>query len=656
MNRPAATALLLLAACSTRAPVPAEYPELSRIAALEDARSSNIPDSVIASEHAGVRERAAVALGRIMDPESIPALARLATDSDPAVRHAALFAIGQLGLRPDGLTEPQAGALIQAVSEATKDPEELLRATAVEALGKLALENAPRLALPFLKNPSARVRRQAASACFRWRRVLRVRDPAAKPADLAKDVVDALCDAAGDPDGEVRWRAIHALLQTASKPAVVAVGRFLRDSESLSRLFALMVVERLKLKELTDEVARAQSDKEASVRQASLRALNALERPDLLDRKLLADSSHHVREALADLLDAEGPELEALSKDESTAVRAAALITRVRIMGEKSIPDIDLVMADPNPLIRVAAVKGAGLLSQAGLPLILKARGDPEETVRAAALVPLAELQGKEAWLSIWQGLAAAGLAERALAAEALAKRAEPEAVHAAIECYRNSSGRQWVEVRETIVDVLTGKPPEATTTLLLEIAKTDPVPSVRQKAAASLRRRGVKDVPGAPERPMERTPYFNRRFAFNPKVLLETTKGTLEIECFGREAPVHVANFIGLIEKGFYDGLLWHRVVPNFVIQGGDPLGNGWGDAGWSLRAEINSVPFRRGTLGMPRSAGSDSGGCQVFLTHIPTPHLDGFYTVFGQVVAGLDVVDRIEIGDRILRAVLKR
>jgi cyclophilin family peptidyl-prolyl cis-trans isomerase len=165
-----------------------------------------------------------------------------------------------------------------------------------------------------------------------------------------------------------------------------------------------------------------------------------------------------------------------------------------------------------------------------------------------------------------------------------------------------------------------------------------------------------VKGLPPAP--PPERTvsPHFGRRFASNTFVVMETTKGTLEIECYPGDAPVHVANFIGLVEKGFYDGRAWFRVVPNFVIQGGDALDSGWGDAGWSVRAEINAIPYERGTLGMPRSAGFDTGGCQLFFTHLPTPHLDGYYTVFGKVLKGLDVIDKIEIGDKIVKATLRR
>jgi cyclophilin family peptidyl-prolyl cis-trans isomerase len=139
--------------------------------------------------------------------------------------------------------------------------------------------------------------------------------------------------------------------------------------------------------------------------------------------------------------------------------------------------------------------------------------------------------------------------------------------------------------------------------------------------------------------------------FHEDPLVTLETSKGEIRIRCFAREAPVHVASFVTLAQNGHYDGLIWHRVVSNFVIQGGDPRGDGWGGAGYTIRDEISTRPYVRGSVGMPK-AGKDTGGGQIFITHVPTPHLDGNYTIFGEVVAGLDVVDRIEVGDTIQRA----
>jgi cyclophilin family peptidyl-prolyl cis-trans isomerase len=115
-------------------------------------------------------------------------------------------------------------------------------------------------------------------------------------------------------------------------------------------------------------------------------------------------------------------------------------------------------------------------------------------------------------------------------------------------------------------------------------------------------------------------------------------------------DAPLTCLNFMTLARKGFFTGATWHRVVPNFVVQDGDPRGDGEGGPGYTIRDEINERPYLRGTLGMALDW-ADTGGSQFFLTHSPQPHLDARYTVFGQVVGGLDVLDRIQPGDAITR-----
>ena len=147
--------------------------------------------------------------------------------------------------------------------------------------------------------------------------------------------------------------------------------------------------------------------------------------------------------------------------------------------------------------------------------------------------------------------------------------------------------------------------------------------------------------------------------YRFNPLVEVVTTRGTLVFELFPAEAPLHVHSFLTLVERGAYDGLTFHRVVPDFVIQGGDYRGDGNGARPWqgdALRAEFTPRKYTRGSLGMPRNEDPDSGGSQFFVTHVPTPHLDGRYTIFGELRAGGDVLDLIEIGDRILSAKLLR
>ncbi|HUV83467.1 MAG TPA: peptidylprolyl isomerase [archaeon] len=129
-------------------------------------------------------------------------------------------------------------------------------------------------------------------------------------------------------------------------------------------------------------------------------------------------------------------------------------------------------------------------------------------------------------------------------------------------------------------------------------------------------------------------------------KAIIETDKGNMVVELFEKEAPNTVDNFVKLINKGFYNGLTFHRVLPNFVIQGGCPKGNGTGGPGYTIKCEINPRKHLTGTLSMAH-AGKDTGGSQFFITHSPQPHLDGVHTVFGQVIEGQDVVNKIKPND---------
>jgi len=128
---------------------------------------------------------------------------------------------------------------------------------------------------------------------------------------------------------------------------------------------------------------------------------------------------------------------------------------------------------------------------------------------------------------------------------------------------------------------------------------------------------------------------------------VIETAKGTIKFKLFQKDAPNTVDNFIKLAQKGFYNGLVFHRVVPGFVIQGGDPSGDGTGGPGYTIKAEFNSRPHLEGTVAMARSADPDSAGSQFYICLGAQPFLDGKYTVFGQVTEGMDVVQKIRMGD---------
>ena len=131
----------------------------------------------------------------------------------------------------------------------------------------------------------------------------------------------------------------------------------------------------------------------------------------------------------------------------------------------------------------------------------------------------------------------------------------------------------------------------------------------------------------------------------------LTTGRGVLEIDLDPAAAPWHVAALVALTRAEFYDGLLFHRVVPGFVVQGGDPQGTGWGGPGFVLPAEPSEAPFIRGAVGIA-DAGKDSGGSQFFLMHARAPHLEGRYTWVGQLRRGFEVLDALQLGDRIITA----
>ncbi len=135
----------------------------------------------------------------------------------------------------------------------------------------------------------------------------------------------------------------------------------------------------------------------------------------------------------------------------------------------------------------------------------------------------------------------------------------------------------------------------------------------------------------------------------------IATARGTIEIEFYPEHAPVTVNNFVFLAREGFFDGVAFHRVIPDFVIQGGDPTGTGRGGPGYRFEDECagNPLVHERGVLSMA-NAGPGTNGSQFFITHSPQPHLNGRHTVFGKVVAGLDVVDAIRAGDQMERVAI--
>jgi cyclophilin family peptidyl-prolyl cis-trans isomerase len=217
------------------------------------------------------------------------------------------------------------------------------------------------------------------------------------------------------------------------------------------------------------------------------------------------------------------------------------------------------------------------------------------------------------------------------------------------VKTLHSFSSRDNVEAIGTLLDAV-GKfhDPKVIETIRPYLA--DSTLSVREKAAGLLQGLGVADAKEAAFAPQECEQWkILRRYKKNPVALIKTSRGAVRAELFLDEAPFTAESFIRLAEQGFYDGLTFHRVVPNFVVQGGDPLGDGTGGPPWTIRSEFSPLTFERGMLGIA-SSGKDTEGSQFFIMHSHHPHLDGRYTIFGKVLSGMDTVDELEIGDTII------
>ncbi|HKO98813.1 MAG TPA: peptidylprolyl isomerase [Pyrinomonadaceae bacterium] len=209
---------------------------------------------------------------------------------------------------------------------------------------------------------------------------------------------------------------------------------------------------------------------------------------------------------------------------------------------------------------------------------------------------------------------------------------------------------REYNDAALAIIDAL-AKQKNRNANLAIKFGLTSTDHLVRRKAVAALKATGAGDFSSSigTAKTLNTTADYERALARSAKpvnAIISTSKGMFTIRFLPEVAPLTVDNFIRLANRGYFRGITVHRVVPNFVIQDGDPRGDGNGGPGYQIRCEINQAQYARGAVGMALS-GKDTGGSQWFVTHSPQPHLDGGYTVFGTVVDGMNVVDSIVRGD---------
>jgi cyclophilin family peptidyl-prolyl cis-trans isomerase len=417
--------------------------------------------------------------------------------------------------------------------------------------------------------------------------------------------------AIGDLEARLLSPRVHAVLE-----AVPRLGKWMREPEVRAALAKLReatdVRESSVSQRYTPEVLRPIDAVHCLTTAAFVRAGAPLAELRACGEKSGRGFPRHERLRLVMTLIAEGhggerePRIAALlglARDDDPRVRAAAAAAAVEIDDSRTAKIVREAIEDPRSLVAGAAADAmVAKLETAGKPTDARLDRSVLEAVLARA-----QNEGKgddgdtELRLSLLRILRAARL-------------------ESALPVCRAAFADENLTVRESgrkCVQALTGQDPG----------------------------------PGAPADPPPPPP-VDPSTVLGRKVLLtvETSKGTIAVELEPDLAPWNVANLVTLAKKGFFERTLWHRVVPDFVVQGGDPTGSGWGGPGYSVIAEPSGRWFQRGTVGIA-DAGKDTGGSQWFIMHSRAPHLDGRYTAVGRVVSGIEVVDSLLVGDVIQR-----
>ncbi len=609
-----------------------------------------------------VRRDLAETIGRIGDPRGRGLLQGLLIDAEPEVRQAAAFGLGELGA-PDA---------VPALLRASVDDDGETGKLAVEALGKLAAPLTDvRRVLGALQPDDAAHRLAPFLFRFKEDAVVEVAVELERSADreVHRGAAYALSREARpealphlrrllrDPDPQIRAWAARGLGEVGELADLAGMESLLAEPASAPRIQALRAGARIvarsqaipplawgrRLAELVDDGlpgvrASALESSAAWMPQAEVRAavLRRLATGEPRERELALL-------ALAQAADREAPEWVRRSAVSPARLLRARSAEAAGLLGLDDL--LEALVLDPEPVVRVAAIEAQLAALDAGAApgspatasdleteenqrtgetagLARRFLGDPDPAVRATVLaalaevpaLPVAELREASA-AALRDPIPDARLAAiRALAARALKVAGEHEAVVSALEALAGDA------------EFLT-----------------------RREAAAALEQLGSPRPAIGPVASARTGPVYSQILAQTERprlVEVTTARGAFRIRLDCPQAPLTCLSFLQLAGQGYFDGLSFHRVVPDFVVQTGDPRGDGWGGPGFALRDEINRLRFGRGAVGMALS-GPDTGGSQFFIALSPQPHLDGGYTVFGQVVGDDTVLDQIRQED---------
>jgi cyclophilin family peptidyl-prolyl cis-trans isomerase/HEAT repeat protein len=604
------------------------------------------------------RTRIALALGRIgpltfvdangngeRDPgehqAGVEELTALSSDADASVRTTVAFALGEIG---DTST-------IDTLFKLATDGNATVAAESAEALSKLAKD------VPIARYVALTTSGDEGARSRAIRYLFRFNNDAASEAASAQVTSDS---------ASVRQEAAYALARRAYAPARERLELLLSDANTLTRSYAVTALGRIGAKASMPPLVRALGDAQPWVRTNAVIAvgrlaakdatvLSANEIPRII--ALTEDADPGTRAATIDTLayyavtsDTARARLLEIAANGSLWERELAAGAITKTFGDT---DLTLIPKELAPWARVRVIEASGQLKKNGAELRRRFAGDSEVLVRENAVGSVPDDAVDAEMDIIGPALDDPDPLVRSNAIDrySLSKKELPSLkLRTLVEAERRARNDREDDARLSAIHALADIDyPERETFLRSLLADKDFV--VRHAAADLIEEKLKKNRPQYTPLPVARSAEDYAAivtWARQPHTAsIHMTRGRIDLTLLPQDAPITSWNFAQLAQKKYFDKTTFMRVVPNFVIQGGDPRNDQNGGPGYSIRDEINLQKYTRGAVGMALS-GPDTGGSQFFITHSAQPHLDGGYTIFGRVLAGMDsVVDQTERGD---------
>lgn len=649
------------------APSAGESSMLQRILSIEDHRIAKDRTLIngLSSSSRRVVKASLVAIGRIKDASAIEAVSNLLNKKDREYKKYAAFSLGLIG-------SDLSLKILQQHLQMQRDPDVI--AALIRAIGRAGNDQSVATLAAFLKDDSEAevVEATAQGLGLLWS------GPSEKW-PVPQDVLPKLTKLAGGAEPIAR-NAAFALSRYKGDPGflpapgLVEAARGAQRSET--RAFLCRALAKVRTLESTLFLAGELSSPSAApaVRIEAAKSLAAHPASETtiaaLKKGMESGSSHLVYQSLESIFNLGNAASQKLSEpvdaifrtSQSTWLRGAALKTLVGInpvLGRQRIAEV--LGATGSPLTD-AAVSALGISATTeDMEKLSGFIASTDVRVAEAAIEALNQVPEEKIPASakpmLRKALESGDTGLTSLVAQLVEKFKWKDFAPSLSTVYRLLTSPDQIEAKVAVLNALAAVGDHSHMDVV-ENAINDPerlvvVAAVNAKKAIT----GKDDSARIPVNSKVTTPATNNyaevRPALQHKIALKTNRGEIVLKMVD-EAPLTAFQITKLVKQGFYNGKTFHRVVPDFVVQGGDPHGDGYGGPGYLIRDEVSGVTHERGTVGIA-TAGPDTGGCQFFFNLGPNLHLDGKYTLFAEVVSGMDVVDKLEVGDRIVSAKLR-